>query len=448
MRSTKLSPAVWAAAAATASLALAPAGAIAAPAHQSLAKSHKHAGVAGCRVSAFVEPHLVTSGEAVQVFGQLVCPGGAGAAVNQTITVYEHTAGTAGFKVVGTVTSAAGGFYSTVPGTISANSVFYARALGARSASRAVKVAPLVTLAGPAPDASQLKTGPHNRVLFTGTVSPSDAGAQVFLERENATSSEEWISIQGALVRADGTFSILHQFVVPGDANLRVIVRPHRSFEVRGTSNTLSYVIAQPQNPKLTINSSADPVSYGQPVTLSGVLAGGAGKKVTVFSRTAKQPFAKVEEVTADATGEYKFLIPAATTSTFYHVTSGGISSTVLFEGVKYLLTATAAPTTAQAGQPVTFAGTVTPGNAGKVVYLERENAFGGGFHVTNITTVTAASTYSITHFVFGSAKQVFRVKVPGDPANQAVSSATFPIEVTPAPAGTLRPKPQAVLPH
>ena len=65
-----------------------------------------------------------------------------------------------------------------------------------------------------------------------------------------------------------------------------------------------------------------------------------------------------------------------------------------------------------------------------------------------DITTVTAASTYSITHFVFGSAKQVFRVKVPGDPANQAVSSATFPIEVTPAPAGTLRPKPQAVLPH
>jgi hypothetical protein len=445
MRSTKLSPAVWAAAA---SLALAPAGAIAAPAHQSLTKSHKHAGVAGCRVSAFAEPHLVTSGEPVQVFGQLVCPGGAGAAVNQTITVYEHTAGVAGFKVVATVTSAAGGFYSTVPGPISANSVFYARALGARSASRAVKVAPLVTLTGPAPDASQLKTGPHNRVLFTGSVSPADGGAQVFLERENATVSEEWISIQGGVVRADGTFSILHKFVVPGDANLRVIVRPHRKFELRGTSNTLSYVIAQPQNPKLTINSSADPAAYGQPVTLSGVLAGGAGKKVTLLSHAAKQPFAKVEEVTADGNGEYKFLIPAATSSAFYHVTSGGITSTVLFQGVKYILTATAAPTTAQAGQPVTFAGTVTPGNAGKVVYLERENAFGGGFHVTDVTTVSAASTYSITHFVFGSAKQVFRVKVPGDPTNQAVSSATFPIEVTPAPPGTLRPKPQATLPH
>jgi hypothetical protein len=434
MRSTKLRPAF---AAAAALLALAPAGAAAA----------KHAGPTGCHVSIYAEPHVVTSGEAVQVFGALSCPGGASTA-NQAVTVYERTAGRPGFngfKVIGTATTGAGGVYSITPPAVTTASLFYVRAGGARSGNRAVKVAPVVTLGGP-PDFSQLRTGVRNRVTFTGTVTPADAGAVIVLQRENATSFEEWIPIQLGVVGPGGSFSLTHTFVVPGAAELRVVVRAHGKFNMRGVSNTLSYEISQAQNPRLTINASADPISYGQSVTLSGILAGGANQKVTLMGHTQGQPGTKLAETTTNGSGEYT-LVEKPLVNTSYRVTAGSIGSAVLFEGVKYVLTAGASATTVQAGHPVTFSGTVTPGHIGHIVYLERENAFGGGYHVVDIGVVSASSTYTINHFVFGSGKQVFRVKVPGDPENQGVSSSLFPTEVTPAPPGSLRPEPPSKLP-
>jgi hypothetical protein len=433
MRSIKLRPVLTAAAAL---LALAPTGAAAA----------KHAGSTGCHVSIYAEPHVVTSGEAVQVFGALSCPGGAGTA-NQAVTVYERTAGTGGFKIIGTVTTGAGGVYSITPAAITTNSFFYARAVGARSGNRAVKVAPVVTLGGP-PDFSQLRTGLRNRVTFTGTVTPADAGAVIVLQRENATSFEEWIPIQLGVVGPGGSFSLTHTFVVPGDADLRVVVRAraHGKFGIRGISNTLSYEISQAQNPKLTINASADPISYGQSVTLTGILAGGANQKLTLVGHTHGQPGTKMGETTTNGSGEYTF-VEKPLVNTSYRVTAGGIGSAVLFEGVKYVLTAGASATTVQAGHALTFSGTVTPGHVGHIVYLERENAFGGGYHVVDIGVVSPSSTYTINHFVFGSGKEVFRIKVPGDPENQGVSSSLFPIEVTPAPPGSLRPEPPSKLP-
>ena len=108
----------------------------------------------------------------------------------------------------------------------------------------------------------------------------------------------------------------------------------------------------------------------------------------------------------------------------------------MLFEGVKYVLTANASATTVQAGQPLTFSGTVTPVYAGKAVYIERQNQGGTGFHVIDVGAVTSAGTYSITDQVFGTGSDVFRVKVPGDPSNQSAASQLFTITVTPAPPG------------
>jgi hypothetical protein len=217
-----------------------------------------------------------------------------------------------------------------------------------------------------------------------------------------------------------------HTFVVPGDANMRVIVRPHGKFNVRGTSNTLSFEVSQTQNPRLTLNASADPISYGQSVTLSGVLAGGANQKVTLKGHTQGQPSTTLAETTTNGSGEYTF-VQKPLVSTAYRVLAGNVKSAGLFEGVKYVLTASASATTVQAGHALTFSGTVAPIHAGHFVYLERENAFFGGFHVVDVGTVTAGGTYSITHFVFGSGKEVFRVKVPGDPENQSVSSSPWP---------------------
>lgn len=439
MRSTKLTAAI---AAAATLLVLAPASALAA--HPGVLKT-PHAG--RCRITIVAEPHQVTTGETAQIFGTLTC--GGTPVEGQTLTVFEHPLGLSGFKVVGTPTTGAGGAYTFVSSPIVNDSVFYVSGLGARSRKSEVRAAPQVTFGGPT-EGTQLKTGIRSAVAFAGIVSPADAGATVVLQRENATSVEEWLSIQEGVVRANGSYAMLHTFRVPGDANLRVIVRAHGRFDVRGISNTLSYEISQNQNPKLTILSSSDPVGYGLPVTISGVLAGGADQKVTLFGRTFGGVYLKQQEATTDSTGAYKFVIAAAVQSTGYQVRANAstVNSAVLFEGVKYGLTAGVSGYTVPAGQPLTFSGIVSPVRAGKAVYLERQNLVGGGYHIVDLTSVTSTGGYSITHYMFGSGKQVYRVRVPGDPDNQAISSTSFPIEVTPAPVGSLRPVSQGTLPH
>src|SRR5581483_6353353 len=196
-----------------------------------------------------------------------------------------------------------------------------------------------------------------SRVTFAGLVNPSDAGARVALQRENAASVEEWHAIQESIVKPGGGYVFTHTFLVPGDANLRVIVRPHGKITARGVSNTLSYEISQAQNPRLTIFSSADPAPFGSPVTISGVLAGGANQKVTLAGHTfGSVGFANVQETVTDGSGAYKFVIASAQQSTSLRVQSAtGVRSAVLFEGVRYGLTAGVSAGTVQAGHPLTF---------------------------------------------------------------------------------------------
>jgi hypothetical protein len=438
MRSIKLTAAI---AAAAALLTLAAAGASARP------LAHKHAGASGnCRIELFAEPHLITSGETVAVFGQLRC--GAGSNEGQAVTVYGRSGDSPALTILGTPTTGAGGFYSLEQKDVTSDSFYYASALGVHSATRVVRVEPVVTLGGP-PETLTLFTGFRDRVTFTGTVSPADAGAQMVLQRENATSNEEWHPIQLGVVGPGGVYAFTHRFVRPGDANIRVLVRRHGELTVRGVSNTLSYGISQRENPGLTINTEPSySIPYGSPITLSGILASGAGTTVTLQARTRGNEFATVTTAPTGAGGAYKF-VTTPLQNTAYRVTAGVVKSAVLFEGVKYILTAGISATTIQAGQPLTFEGTVTPGTEGKTVYLERENNLGGDFHVVDVATVipgkthSEPGTYSITDHIFGAGKAVFRVKVPGDPDNQQTSSAPFTVEVTPASPGALKPAAQ-----
>jgi hypothetical protein len=435
MRSFKLTVAI---AAAASLLALAATGTSARPLR------HGHASPTGkCRVDAFAEPHSITSGESVQIFGRLLCPGGGNE--GQTVSVYGSSVATPGFKVLGTPTTTAGGFYSLVEPDVTSDSRFYASALGAVSGTKTVRVAPVVTLSGPS-EKQALYTGFRNRITFTGAVSPADAGALLVLQRENATSFEEWHVIQLGHVALGGAYSITHTFVVPGDANIRIVVRPHRKVSVRGVSNTLSYGISQRENPNLTINTTAYSAPYATPVTISGILAGaGAGKPVTLVAHTYRSTATLVGNTTTTTGGAYSFVVSPLQNTT-YQVTAGAVKSAILFQGVKYILTAGVSATTVQAGQALTFSGTVTPG-AGRLVYLERENGSGGGFHVVNIAGVEPNGTYSITDYPFGTGKVVFRVKAPGNPDNQQASSALFPVEVTAGPANLLVPATQPKVP-
>ena len=361
------------------------------------------------------------------------------------MTLYQHSVGAPGYAPVGEPTKTdEHGFYELPASSLTTNSGFYVIAGSARSANRVVRVAAQVTVTGPT-EGSQiltaLRTGRHNRVTFTGSVSPADVGATVVLQRQNAITGNDWHRIQFGVVAADGTFSISHAFIVPGDANIRVLVRSNRR-NVPSASNVLNYEISQAQNPALTISSSADPIAYGQSVVISGVAAGAPNMPVTLYARTHTQSgFSPVAQITTDGSGDYTFPAQSPVASTFYQVRGAGKKSAVLYEGVKDVLTAQVSATTTPAGQPITFSGAVTPDHTGHVIYLERQNASGTSFHVVEVATIGAGSTYTIPHTIYTVGTSVYRVKVPGDPQNGGTVSPNFTITTTPPTPSALTPE-------
>jgi hypothetical protein len=449
MRSRMLIPAAMAV---TVLLALAPASAFA---------YKRHSPRGRCGVSMQVAPTHIVAGDSAIVFGRLRCDRRAKVG-GQEVKLYAHLVGVPGFTAVQSTTTEGRGFYEFSPadGTIETSRYFFVRSHGARSATKPIRVAAQVTLDGPAE--GQLLTGFPNRVTFAGSVSPADAGARVILQRQNALNGNQWRHIDSGVVESSGDFTIVHTFVVPGDATIRVLVRSQRR-NVPSESGVLSYSVSQTQNPELTIQASPDPIAFGETVTISGKLTSGGGGAITLLAHTARQGgFAPVAQSSTNAAGEYSFPAQAPVNSIFYEVRAAPISqctglppgascppparsrqvsSAVLYEGVKDVLTSQASPTTVQAGQSVTFSGTVSPEHAGHVVYLERQNAHDPGFHVIQVAIVGAGSTYSIAHRLYDTGTKVLRVSIPGGPDNEGTVSQPFTIEVTPAPASALTPE-------
>jgi hypothetical protein len=461
MRSSRLNLAVVAVTSLLAvPLAILPTGALARRPHSHrplVHRSHKHSSPNGrCRVSINVVPRQIVAGEPVVIFGRLRCASQANAA-GREVRLFHHLIGQGGgFSYVQSVTTDAAGFYviARADGVVETNRSWYVRALGARSATKRIGVAATVTLNGP-PE-GQLLTGYPNRVTFTGIVSPADAGARVILQRQNATTGGDWRRIDSGIVMASGAFTIVHTFVVPGDANVRVLVRSQRR-NLPSASNVLGYVISQAENPQLTIQASADPIAFGESVTFSGKLEGGANQFVTLLARGRRQHgFARIAQTQANAAGEYSFPAQSPINNTFYRVISSGscaspgirscparrFASAVLYEGVKDVLSAQVSATTVQAGQPVTFSGTISPDHTGHAIYLERQNASGSGFHVIEVGRVGSGSTYSLSRRLYDPGTKVLRVFIPGGPENQGAASQPLTITVTPAPASTLTAEP------
>ncbi len=430
MRLGKLGPALIAA---TSLLALAPAA----------ASAHKHPSPLGrCRINiTSIAPRLITAGEATEISGRLACHRHANTG-GQAVTLYAHVSGSAGYVPVQSTSTETSGAYKFSTAAESANTSFYVRSHGAQSGRRRLRVAAQVTLTGP-PEGTQIETGAPNSETFSGTVTPTDVGARVILQRQNAITGDEWHRIGIGQVMAGGIYSITHIFRVPGDASIRVLVRSD-GLNIPSPSTSLEYEISQTQNPSLTISSSADPISYGQSVTISGVLAGATtSQSVTLEARTVHQlGFAPVAEVSTGAGGSYSFPAQSPVNSTLYRVKGAGRQkSAVLYEGVKNVLTAEASPSTVQAGQAVTFSGTVAPDHSGHIIYLERQNANGTGFHVIQVGRVLPGSEYSIVHQFYVPGTKIVRIDIPGGPDNGRAVSQPFTITVTPAPASALTPE-------
>lgn len=421
-------------------LALAPTAALAHwhRGHEHL-RGHRHYGYySHCRINIeSIAPRLITAGESAEISGRLACTRQSSG--GQTVELYARPNGSHGFTPVQSTTTEASGAYkfSTTPEQV--NTSFFVRALGAQSTTKRLWVAAAVTLTGP-PEGTQIETGVPE--TFSGTVTPADVGARVILQRENAVIGDQWHRIDIGHVEAGGAFSIIHTFRVPGDASIRVLVRSD-AINVPSASNVLEDEISQTQNPQLTIETTQDPITYGQSVTISGTVAGTPeGQPVTLYARTKLQRgFAPVAEAKTGSGGSYSFPGQAPVNSTLYEVRSGKVRSAVLDESVHSVLTAEVSATTVQVGQPVTFSGTVSPDDTGHVIYLEAQNAAGTAFHVIQVARVLPGSTYSIVHQFYVPKAKVVRVDVPGSPGNGGVASTPVTITVNPVSASALAPE-------
>ncbi len=417
-------------------------------------------GAGGCQITLEVAPHPAYAGETVSAYGHLSA--GCGSEEKQVVTLYRGDVGTrpSEFTPVATGASEKGAFLVKYSG-ITTNSLFYVSADGVRSSVKQLKVIAIVKLEGP-PEGSVIFTAQHVArrapipVRFTGEVSPEDTGAKVLLQRQNAYKGNEWHRI-GAVVSVDehGKFTIAHDFVVPGPANIRVVVRDP-GHNLSSPSNVLDYEITQAENPNLKIESTADPISFGQSTSIHGTVTSLAtNTPLQLMAREAHtHGYSKVGEAKVQPGGAYSFASVYPSSSTFYKVVGGNETSAVLYEGVKYVLTESLLPgTTVQEDQPLTFSGTVKPGIipghesiTGHDVYLERQNPNTAGFHVLEVGHVIAPVppsteyTYSIEHKFFGAGTQVVRIKIPGDPQNGSSVSEPFTIQVNSAPASSLTP--------
>ncbi len=387
-----------------------------------------------CRMSVQASASRITAGESVVLSGELVCPEAASAA-EQPVIVYarEHRGGASGLsEVASTSTEVDGSFGLTVAG-LQANTTLYVRAQQAR-AHISVKVAPVVTLYGPAGTTLFTRGGRRaerrlGRFTFTGIAPDVAVGARVALQCEYGTSGEWWRTIAVGRVGAEGRFTISHGFRSAGLVSVRAVVHPKARDGV-GISQPLSYDITQAQSPALTIQSSADPVSSGQAVTITGIAAGGAGQAVTLRARTRGHALVTVAEGLTGSGGRYAFTV-SPLQDTRYLVAATHASSSELFEGVRYQLIPAAAAQTVQEGQPLTLSGTLLGAPSGQIVYLERADASGlGGFHVVAEGSVGADSTYSIADTFSAVGKQILRIKVPAGSRTVGVSGEQFTVTV------------------
>jgi hypothetical protein len=378
-------------------------------------------------------PNPIDAGDGVFIYGQL----NVGPVGGQTIVLYHHLAGSGlGYTKVGQTTTDSHGFYefTRAEGVVMSNRSWFVREQGIHQIhSRTVfeRVSALVSLA-----ASTTTAVTGQPVTFTGTVTPNHASELVTLQEQN--SAGNWRFLKRGRLDGGSNYSITYRWRFAGDHIVRVLF-PSDLRNIAGSANPVTVAVQQKQVPGFTIQSSDQLISYGQPVTISGVLdqtssstTGEANTPVTLWARSAYQSqFTPIADTTTGSDGSYTFAPQVPTYNTVYQVRTTLAPhrhSAALFEGVQDALTMTPSSTTSDVGGHVTFTGTVLPDKAGHVIYLQRLGA-DGNWHTEEIRVVTNASTFQFG-WTFGKAGTYqFRARITGDRGN--VGGASTPVTIT-----------------
>jgi hypothetical protein len=376
-------------------------------------------------------PNPIDAGEGVFIYGHLNVPQVGG----QTIILYHHLAGSGnGYTRVGQTTTDSHGFYefTRAEDVVMTNRSWFVREGGIHQIhSRTVfeRVAALVSLS-----ASTTSAVTGQPVVFTGHVDPNHAGELVVLQQE--TASGDWRTLKSGRLDDASNFSITHRWRFAGDHTVRVVFPGDRR-NILGAANPVTVAVQQKQITGFAISSSDQLITYGQTVTISGVLRNAAaGAPVTLWARNAyRDKSMPIADTTTGSDGSYSFAPQTPAYNTVYQVRTTLAPhrhSAVLFEGVQDAATLTPDSTTSQVGGHVTFTGTVLPDKAGHIIYLQRLGA-DGDWHNEEIRVVTNASTFQFG-WTFGKAGTFqFRARITGERGNVGGASAPVSIQVSPA---------------
>jgi hypothetical protein len=290
----------------------------------------------------------------------------------QTVTIHQHTAGTRGYSVAGTATLEASGAFHFTTAALQADSSFYASCDGTRSQRLAVKVGPLVTIAE---EPAATPPSIASRRLGTHAGVPTAA-----------------------------TFT---GTVTPVEAGARVVLQSARA---NGREHWH----------RIGVGEVAADGTYA--ITYSFSRAGVWDIRTVIHGRgfraSASEPLAFEVAPQSPTPGGHH--TPAVTPPA----------------GVTPVLSAQVSATSVHVGEALTFSGTLTPAQAGQMVYLERQVGAGVSFHVVKVGVVSTESTFSIELTSLQVGTQVFRVKFSGTAGSQGATSQPFTIQVTVASGG------------
>jgi hypothetical protein len=386
----------------------------------------------GLTINAIPNP-LPQAGDGVFIYGFLHV----GPVAGQTVVLYHQLAGSGlGYTRIGVTKTDSHGFYefTRAEDVVLTNRSWFVREAGIHQIhSRTVfeRVEASVSMA-----ASTTTAVTGQPVTFTGSVTPNHAFERVFLQEQ--TNAGTWRDLKSGRLDGGSNYAITYAWRFAGDHTVRVLF-PADIRNIAGSANPVTVAVQQKQVPGFTISSSDQLISYGQSVTISGVLANQpASTPVTLWARNAYQSqFTPVADTTTGSGGSYTFAPQTPTYNTVYQVRTTLAPhrhSAVLFEGVQDVLTMTPSSTTSEIGGHVTFTGTVLPDKAGHLIYLQRLGA-DGDWHNEEVRFVTNASTFQFG-WTFGKAGAYqFRARILGERGNVGGASMPVTIQVSPATA-------------
>ena len=381
-------------------------------------------------------PHQILAGEPVLIYGQLKGPDHG----NQLIRLYHRINPKPFFSLIGiTRTDSLGNYdFTRAEGVVVSNRSWFVRG-PANTHSRTVheRVGAEVSIASvPAAVNGVISQTTRHPVVFSGHVVPDHAGGQVLLQAEKGT-SDDWTTIKRGKIGPGSNYQISAAWRTPGERDVRAVF-PGDARNTRGVSDSLSVDISQAEIAGFSINTSDPVVVIGSGSTISGVLdqpgttTPEPNTSVSLYSHVpGNGPYKLGPIMSTNSQGMYSFPVQTNTNELYQARTtfSPARHSAQLFQGVQDQVSMSG-PMTSTVNGHITFTGSVAPGKAGHVIYLEKLGK-DNDWHVVEVRFVKSNSTFQFG-WTFGTAgTKEFRARITGGPVNVGAASAPVTVAVT-----------------